>query len=261
MTGTIDLALTGDRIAVAQPGTTVAFNNVLTNLGTLPETFNILLGASTFPAGTPFRLYGPDGTTPLADTNGDGVPDVGVVAPARACRIVVKADLPATLVPGEYAVQKIAQAARSPSRRASANDVVASVGTRCRIDLTPDNQAQSAYGRHVTYTHYLENRGNCEEPVRVHVGFIADSLPGWVSAAYIDNPVAGGASDAGRSRRHRHADRARVDGDARAGQRLRILVDVLAPRRPAATAKQAAPRRSSRRTRRRSRSTAPRAAR
>ncbi len=71
---------------------------------------------------------------------------------------------------------------------------MAAVGRRCRIDLTPDNQAQSGYGRHVTYTHYLENRGNCEEPVRVLVGFIADSLPGWVSGAYIDNPVAGGAS-------------------------------------------------------------------
>ena len=112
---------------MAQPGTTVTFHNVLTNRGTLAETFNILLGAGTFPAGTPLRLYGPDGTTPLADTNGDGIPDVGALAPGQSVRIVVKADLPATLVPGEYSVQKTAQAARSPSRRATASDVVAAV--------------------------------------------------------------------------------------------------------------------------------------
>ncbi|MBL0140673.1 MAG: DUF11 domain-containing protein [Betaproteobacteria bacterium] len=240
VTGTIDLTLAGDRIAVAQPGTTVAFNNLLTNLGSEAETFNIVIGTGTFPAGTPMRLYGPDGTTPLADTNGDGLPDVGVVAPGQSVRIVLKADLPATLVPGEYTVQKVAQSARAPSRRATANDVVASVGTRCRIELTPDNESQSAYGRHVTYAHYLENRGNCEEPVRVILGFIADSQPGWVSAAYIDNPLAGGASVPGMIDR---TDTPIVEGWTATlppGKGLRILVDVLAPPQPSSAKVQVA---------------------
>lgn len=240
VTGAIDVSLTGERIAVAQPGTTVAFNNVLTNLGTVTETFNIALGASTFPPGTPMRLYGADGTTPLADTNGDGLPDAGALAPGQSTRIVLKADLPATLVPGEYTAQKVAQAARSPSRRATANDVVASVGTRCRIELTPDNESQGAYGRHVTYVHYLENRGNCQEPVRVAVGFIADSLPGWVSAAYIDNRSAGGASIPGVVDRTDTPIVPNWTATLDPGRGLRILVDVMAPPLADASAKPAA---------------------
>ena len=233
VTGEIAVTLTGERIPFAQPGTTVTFNNLLTNRGTLAETFNIVLGTSTFPAGTSIRLYGPDGTTPLADTNGDGIPDVGIVAPGQSVRIVVKAVLPATLVPGEYSVQKTARSARAATLSATASDVVEAVGRQCRIDLTPDNQAQSAYGRHVTYSHYLENRGNCDETVRVVAGFIADSQPGWVSAAYLDNAVAGGVSIPGVLD---STDTPIVQGWTALlapGQKLRILVDVMAPPAPA----------------------------
>ncbi|MGE0357272.1 MAG: SdrD B-like domain-containing protein [Burkholderiales bacterium] len=234
VTGTIDLTLTGERIPFATPGSTVTFTNVLTNLGSEAERFDITLSSSTFPAGTVLTLWQADGATPLADSDGNGTPDTGLVAAGASYRIVVRASLPASTVPGEYRVTKTARSARAANRAASADDIVGSVGKSCRIELTPDNQAQSAYGRHVTYTHFLENRGNCDEPVRVTVGFLTDSRPGWVSGAYIDNPAAGGVSIPGVLDR---SDTPVVEGWTALlapGQGLRILVDVLAPPDPAA---------------------------
>ncbi len=239
VTGTIDLTLTGERIPVATPGTTVAFTNVLTNRGTEAERFDITLAGSTFPSGTAFSLWQPDGVTPLADSDGNGLPDTGLVAAGASYRIVVRANLPASTPPGEYRVTKTARSARAVIRSASADDIVGAVGRLCRIRLTPDNQAQSAYGRHITYTHFLENQGNCDESVRVTAGYLADSQPGWVSGAYLDNPVAGGASVPGVLDR---TDTPVVEGWSAVlapGQGLRILVDVLAPPDPA-TAKRAA---------------------
>ncbi len=236
VTGSVDLTLTGDRVAQAMPGDTVTFRNVLTNRGSIAERFDISLGASTFPPGTPFTLLQSDGTTPLADTDGNGTPDTGLVAPGASYTIVVRARVPETTPPGAYQVTKTARSATVPSRAASADDVLGSVGKRCRVELTPDNQSQSAYGRHVTYAHYLENRGNCEEPVRVVVGFLGDSRPGWVSAAYVDNPRAGGASVPGMIDA---TDAPIVEGWTALlapGQGLRILVDVFAPPGPVAAA-------------------------
>jgi uncharacterized repeat protein (TIGR01451 family) len=230
--GTIDLALTGERIPAADPGTTVTFTNVLTNLGTLAERFDITLAGSTFPAGAVLTLWKADGTTPLADTDANGIPDTGLVAPGATYRIVVKARLPESTVPGEYKVTKTARAARAPGRSASADDVVAAVNRRCRVELTPDNQSQSGYGRHVTYAHLLENRGNCEEAVRTLAGYLADSQPGWISAAFIDNPAAGGASIPGVIDRSDTPVSESWTAVLAPGQGLRILVDVLAPPQP-----------------------------
>lgn len=229
VTGRVDLRLVGDRVGEAMPGETVSFTNRLTNLGDAAERFDISLGGSTFPPGTRFALFQADGVTALSDTDGNATPDTGLVAPGASYAIVVRATLPETAPPGEYKVTKTARSAAVPLRAAAADDVVASVGKRCRIELTPDNQSQGAYGHHVTYAHLLRNRGNCDEPVRVAVGFLADSRPGWASAAYIDNNLAGGASIPGVVDR---TDTPVVQGWTALvgpGQALRILVDVTAP--------------------------------
>ena len=234
VTGSVDLTLTGERIAVAEPGSTVTFTNTLVNRGTVTETFEISLSGSTFPAATPLALLRSDGLAPLADTNGNGTPDTGPVAPGQSYLILVRAALPASMPPGEYRVTKTAVASSAPSRRASDDDVLGTVASRCRVELTPDNEAHSAWGRRVTYRHYLENRGNCEEPVRAVAGFIANSLPGWAAAVFIDNPAGGGASVPGAVD---STDASVVEGWTAVlapGQGLRILVDVTAPPDPSA---------------------------
>jgi uncharacterized repeat protein (TIGR01451 family) len=78
---------TGD-VNLASPvsqGTAVVFNNWIWNTGTGADTYNIaiidggLAGSPQFPTGTSFLLFRSDGTTPLTDSDGDGVLDTGPV--------------------------------------------------------------------------------------------------------------------------------------------------------------------------------------
>ena len=169
VTGRADFDLTGQTLATVTPGTTAVFTNVLTNHGDQADTYDITLSNGTFPPGTTFALFQADGVTPLADTNGSGVPDTGVVAAGGSYKIIVKAAIPATAAPGAYKITKTARSAAMPIATASADDAVDTVASRCEVTLDPDNNAQVGFGQHVTYTHYLTNRGNCSETVRALV--------------------------------------------------------------------------------------------
>ncbi len=229
VTSKVDLDFVGQRIASAAPGTTLTFTNVLTNKGEATDTFDVTLGASTFPTGTPIRLYKSDGTTPLADTDGDGTPDTGPLAPGASYNVVVKVDLPATTPPGAYKVSKTARSVTVPSRTITVDDSVDAVTLSCKVTLDPDNQALVGRGQHVTYTHFLTNRGNCAETVKAMVDFLTDSKAGWTSAVYLDNTTAGGASIPGVVD---PTDTPVVLGWSRLlapGESLRVLVDVHAP--------------------------------
>jgi uncharacterized repeat protein (TIGR01451 family) len=229
VTGTADLELTGQRLPTATPGSSVVFTNGLTNRGSATDTFDITLSGSTFPAGTTFALFKSDGVTPLADTDGNGTPDTGPVAPNGTYNIIVRAQIPATAPPGAYKVVKTARSANAPTRFVSADDAVDTLATRCQMALDPDNQALSGFGRHVTYVHFLTNRGNCNENVTAMVTYKSDSRPGWTSTAFVDNATAGGASIPGALDA---TDTPVVPGwttTLAPGQGLRILVDVLAP--------------------------------
>ncbi len=182
VTGNVDLEFTGQRLPTAAPGMTTDFLNVLTNRGSATDTFDITIASSTFPAGTTFALFKSDGVTPLADTDGNGTPDTGPVAPGASYNIVVRAHIPETAAPAAYKVTKTARSARVPSRTASADDGVDSVATVCRLVLDPDNQSLIGRGQHVTYAHFLANRGNCRETVRAMLGYLGDSKAGWTSA-------------------------------------------------------------------------------
>ncbi len=227
--GRASFDLTGETLGTVTPGSTAVFTNVLRNRGDIADTFDITLAGSNFPAGTTFALFQADGVTPLADTNASGIPDTGVVGPGGSYNIVVKASIPATAAPGAYKITKTARSAANPLATASGDDKVDTIAGKCSITLDPDNNAQVGFGQHVTYTHYLTNRGNCTEVVRAMLEYIRDSRPGWTSRVYVDNPAAGGASLPGVLDR---GDVEIVQGwttTLAPGESLRILVDVLAP--------------------------------
>ena len=231
VTGTIDLSLTGDHLPSAKPGATASFTNVLTNRGSATETFDITFGGSTFPAGTTFALYKADGTTPLADTDGNGTVDSGPLAPGASFTIVLKAQVPATAAPGSYKVTKTARAASAPVRSASADDTVDSIELKCLLELDGANQSLIGRGQHATYPHYLTNRGNCTENLTVALGYLSDTRKstGWVSSAFVDNVTAGNGSMPGAV----DATDTRIQSNWTAalapGQEMRLLIDVLAP--------------------------------
>ncbi|HYM82233.1 MAG TPA: hypothetical protein VEY91_12590 [Candidatus Limnocylindria bacterium] len=139
------LTFTGQTVASALQGATVAFNNTLTNTGNGTDVFNVSIGASTFPGGTAFTLFRSDGVTPLTDTNGDGQPDTGPVAAGGTYVVVLSAALPPGATGGPYAVAKTATSIADPARTATANDVLNTIVANT-VDLTNNTPGVAAPG-------------------------------------------------------------------------------------------------------------------
>ncbi|MDW5469925.1 hypothetical protein R7J45_20045, partial [Acinetobacter baumannii] len=81
--------------AVPQGGE-LKFTNYVWNIGNTTDRFNLTLTNSTFPAGSQIELYRADGVTPLLDSNGDGIPDTGLLSAGVNLPIVVKVRLPSS---------------------------------------------------------------------------------------------------------------------------------------------------------------------
>jgi hypothetical protein len=81
-----------DNSSNADPGTEIAYAHTVTNTGSEPETAEIELISS---AEWPVSAFAADGTTPLADTNGNGKADTGSLSPGRSIGIVVRVEVPA----------------------------------------------------------------------------------------------------------------------------------------------------------------------
>lgn len=81
--------------AVSQGGE-LKFINYVWNTGNTTDRFNLTLTGSTFPAGSQIELYRADGVTPLLDSNGDGIPDTGLLAANTNIPVVVKVRFPSS---------------------------------------------------------------------------------------------------------------------------------------------------------------------
>ncbi|MGH7731870.1 MAG: beta strand repeat-containing protein [Candidatus Eiseniibacteriota bacterium] len=140
------LTFTGQTVASAFQGATVAFSNTLANTGNGTDVFNITVGGSTFPAGTTFALFQSDGVTPLTDTNGDALPDPGPLAAGASTTIVLRASLPPGAgAGGPYGVGKTATSVSSPLVSAVANDVLTAI-VASSVDVTNDAPFPAAGG-------------------------------------------------------------------------------------------------------------------
>ena len=91
---TTTAGIAGDDTAHRNAGTTVVFPLTVTNpaaTSSATDVFNITYSNPS--SGYTVILYKADGITPLADTNGDGVPDVGQLAPGAFADLVAKITL------------------------------------------------------------------------------------------------------------------------------------------------------------------------
>ena len=138
---TAAVALVGQTVpGPASPGSTVSFNNAVTNNGTGSDTFNITLGTSnSFPAGTTFQLFKTDGLTPLVDTNSDGILDTGPVAAGASYTVVLKATLPpnATSAGAPFSIEKTATSKFDPTKSSTGTDTLSAI-KNASVDLTND---------------------------------------------------------------------------------------------------------------------------
>ncbi|MBC7622756.1 MAG: DUF11 domain-containing protein, partial [Aeromicrobium sp.] len=193
---TVGVTLRGMTIGSAEPGSTVQFDNILTNVGTRADTFNITLSASTFPQGSRVNLLKSDGTTLLADTNGDGVPDTGIVEAGATYKIVVKVELPVGVAGGPFKLTKTARSVSNTLINARDDDIVTAVARICKVTLESDNRGTVKAGEYLDYAHTLTNVGTCNEIITIPADVLRSSA-GWTILAVIDNPVPGGASIVG----------------------------------------------------------------
>ena len=85
-------------VDVAATGAEVLFQHVITNNGNGDDVFNVGVANDAtdgFPTGTVFTYWDSTGTVQLTDTDNDGFPDTGMLAPGASDTIMVKANLPA----------------------------------------------------------------------------------------------------------------------------------------------------------------------
>jgi len=88
-------------VATAYANTSVNFTNTIRNDGNTSDVINVALdGTSTVPGSWTVLFYRADGVTPLVDTNFDGSPDVGPLAPGATVDIVVRLVIPGSQTGG-----------------------------------------------------------------------------------------------------------------------------------------------------------------
>ncbi|WP_372375236.1 hypothetical protein [Acinetobacter ursingii] len=161
--------------AVPQGGE-LKFTNYVWNIGNTTDRFNLTLTNSTFPTGSQIEFYRADGVTPLLDSNGDGIPDTGLLSAGVNLPIVVKVRLPSS-----YAVTTDTTFEVSPQAQ--------SLGDISKTSLIKDqgNLLATTVARLVDLTNSPENNGSGN-------GNVDNAGNPWkiVIAATSTNPVAGG---------------------------------------------------------------------
>jgi trimeric autotransporter adhesin len=136
VTQTASVTIAPATVASANPGATIDFSNTVRNTGNGTDSFNITVSGSTFPAGTTFVLYKSDATTPLIDTNNDGIPDTGPLAANATYAVMVKAVLPANATgTGPFTVSVTATSTFLSTATASATDTLTAL-TASTVDVT-----------------------------------------------------------------------------------------------------------------------------
>jgi trimeric autotransporter adhesin len=135
---------TGQTVASAAQGSTVTYNNTLTNNGNGTDTFDITVGTG-FPVGTAYTLFKADGVSPLLDTNGNGIPDTGPVAAGATYNVVLNVTLPSGALGGPYSVGKTATSAFNPTVAPVAVDTLTAIVANT-VDLTNNSALPGAPG-------------------------------------------------------------------------------------------------------------------
>lgn len=126
-------------VASAASGAVVDFKHTITNNGNGDDVFELSIDVtgSTFPPSTTYSFWNAAGTVQITDTNGDGNPDTGSLAPgtANALDITVKADLPASASgAGPYAYTLTATSAGDNAQSDDTQGVLATINAAA-VDL------------------------------------------------------------------------------------------------------------------------------
>lgn len=121
-------------------GTWVSFKHTVKNAGSQDDTINVAVDASNLPSGSIVEFWNADGTAKLIDTNGDGTPDVGIVAPNQTKDFTVKVYIPSNATGGPYYVDIKAISSIDSNEVDKSRDTIQSVITSS-VDLAKKGNA------------------------------------------------------------------------------------------------------------------------
>lgn len=223
--------------AAAAQGATLNFDNVVVNQGNGIDTFDVTYGSSSFPAGTSFQLRGSDGT-PLTDSNGNGIPDTGPLAPGATFHVHLRVILPNNAAgSGPFNVTKTATSESDPSVKDTVTDRLGSI-TANEVDLTNDSAGPGAPGAGVQATGEVAavttksvNPGNTTS-FTLFVNNNSAVLDSYNLAASTDNTFAALTLPAGWSVTFRNTATGAVisnTGTIAAGASLQVTAEVAVP--------------------------------
>lgn len=142
---TVALTFTGQTVPSALQGSVVNFTNTLVNTGNGTDVFDITVAMGSFPAGSSASLYQTGGLALLTDSNGNGIPDTGPIAPGASYDVVLRVQLPSGATGGPYSLTKTATSWTNPLVSAVATDVLTSIVGNT-VDLTNDAALPGAPG-------------------------------------------------------------------------------------------------------------------
>jgi len=142
---TASLTFVGQTIPSTTQGATLVYVNTLTNTGNGTDTFDVTLGASSFPVGTSYVLYRSDGVTPLTDSDGNFIPDTGPIAAGGVTAVVLQVTLPPSATGGPFQVQKTATSRSNALANATATDILTTI-TPNAVDVTNNTIGPAAPG-------------------------------------------------------------------------------------------------------------------
>lgn len=126
-------------------GAEVVFNNYVWNTGNSDDRYNLTISSDTFPMPHQVEFYRADGVTPLLDSNGDGIPDTGMIAAGQKLAIVVKVRMPTTALGNagtSYTVKPLARSLGDSSKTDTVTDTVSVANTDISVDLV--NQPETS---------------------------------------------------------------------------------------------------------------------
>lgn len=122
-------------------GSEIVFRNYVWNTGNSEDRFNLSFTNDNFPAPHQVEFYRADGVTPLLDSNGDGIPDTGLLQAGEKLDIVVKLRTPTTFAATaatNYSVFPQAQSLGNRSKTDTVEDRGSIIVTNANrlVDLT-----------------------------------------------------------------------------------------------------------------------------
>lgn len=141
----VAFTFTGQTVASALQGSQVSFANTLVNTGNGTDTYDITYAMGSFPAGSTPTLYQSNGIALMTDSNGNGIPDTGPIAPGGSYSVILRVQLPSGVSGGPYTLNKTATSFANPAVTHVATDILTTVVGNS-VDLTNDSALPGAPG-------------------------------------------------------------------------------------------------------------------